>query len=108
MIQNGEGLFSIEMTLIKGLIVNVLLFQISRRTDVVTELRRQLMAAEEEDSLSYPPLNVTTGNHTCILFYASNFSLKASSSVLVDLTNATFVTQNVDTSASECSDSNTT
>ncbi|NXM51516.1 VAS1 ATPase, partial [Gymnorhina tibicen] len=82
--------------------------RISRRTDVVAELRRQLMAAEEEDSLSYPPLNVTIGNHTCILFYASNFSLKASSSVLIDLTNATFVTQNVDISASECSDSNTT
>ncbi|NWW20415.1 VAS1 ATPase, partial [Falcunculus frontatus] len=82
--------------------------RISRRTDVVTELRRQLMAAEEEDSLSYPPLNVTSGNFTCILFYASNFSLKANSSVLIDLTNATFVTQNVDISASECSDSNTT
>ncbi|NWV48376.1 VAS1 ATPase, partial [Daphoenositta chrysoptera] len=82
--------------------------RISRRTNVVTELRRQLMAAEEEDSLSYPPLNVTTGNYTCILFYASNFSLKANRSVLIDLTNATFVTENVDVSASECSDSNTT
>ncbi|XP_057234544.1 V-type proton ATPase subunit S1 [Malurus melanocephalus] len=81
--------------------------RISRRTDMVAELRRQLMAAEEEDSL-YPPLNVTTGNQTCILFYAGNFSLKASSSVLIDLTNATFLTQNVDISASECSDSNTT
>ncbi|NWR47449.1 VAS1 ATPase, partial [Regulus satrapa] len=83
--------------------------RISRRTDVVAEIRRQLMAAEEEDSLSsYPPLNVTTGNFTCILFHASNFSLKANSSVLIDLTNATFLTQNVDISASECSDSNTT
>ncbi|NXI10225.1 VAS1 ATPase, partial [Irena cyanogastra] len=82
--------------------------RISRRTDVVAELRRRLMADEEEDSLSYPPLNVTTGNLTCILFYASNFSLKANSSVLIDLTNATFLTQNVDISASECSDSNTT
>ncbi|NXW78008.1 VAS1 ATPase, partial [Hirundo rustica] len=82
--------------------------RISRRTDVVAGLRRQLMAAEEEDSLSYPPLNVTTGNNTCILFYASNFSLKANGSVLMDLTNATFLTQNVDISASECSDSNTT
>ncbi|NWX60671.1 VAS1 ATPase, partial [Promerops cafer] len=82
--------------------------RISRRTDVVTKLRRQLMAAEEEDSLSYPPLNVTSGNYTCILFYASNFSVKPSSSVLIDLTNATFLTQNVDISASECSDSNTT
>ncbi|NWS05609.1 VAS1 ATPase, partial [Motacilla alba] len=82
--------------------------RISRRTDAVAELRRQLMAAEEEESLSYPPLNVTTGNYTCILFYASNFSLKANSSVLIDLTNATFLTQSVDISASECSDSNTT
>ncbi|KFW05328.1 V-type proton ATPase subunit S1, partial [Eurypyga helias] len=82
--------------------------RITRRTDVVGELRRQLMATEEEDSLSYSPLNVTTGNNTCILFYASNFSLKANSSVFIDLTNATFVTQNVDISSSECSDINTT
>ncbi|NXV42159.1 VAS1 ATPase, partial [Uria aalge] len=82
--------------------------RISRRTDVVWELRRQLMATEEEDSLSYLPLNVTTGNETCILFYASNFSLNANSSVFIDLTNATFVTRSVDTSSSTCSDSNTT
>ncbi|XP_039582879.1 V-type proton ATPase subunit S1 [Passer montanus] len=82
--------------------------RISRRTDMVAEVRRQLMAAEEEESSSYPPLNVTIGNDTCILFYASNFSLKANSSVLIDLTNATFLMQNVDISASECSDSNTT
>ncbi|NWT93873.1 VAS1 ATPase, partial [Urocynchramus pylzowi] len=82
--------------------------RITRRSDVVAELRRQLMATEEEESLSYPPLNVTIGNQTCILFYASNFTLKANSSVLIDLTNATFLTQNVDISASECSDSNTT
>ncbi|NXU47960.1 VAS1 ATPase, partial [Turnix velox] len=82
--------------------------RISRRTDVVWELRRQLMATEEEDNLSYPPLNVTTGNKTCILFHASLFNLTANGSVSIDLTNATFVTQNVDTSASECSDFNTT
>ncbi|NWW84384.1 VAS1 ATPase, partial [Rhynochetos jubatus] len=82
--------------------------RITRRTDVVGELRRQLMATEEEDSLSYSPLNVTSGNDTCILFYAGNFSLKANSSVFIDLTNATFVTQNVDISSSECSDINTT
>ncbi|NXS35394.1 VAS1 ATPase, partial [Pomatostomus ruficeps] len=82
--------------------------RISKRTGVVAKLRRQLMAAQEEDSLSYPPLNVTTGNSTCILFYASNFTLKANRSVLIDLTNATFSTQSVDISASECSDSNTT
>ncbi|KAM6146927.1 V-type proton ATPase subunit S1 [Phoenicopterus ruber ruber] len=82
--------------------------RISRRTDVMWELRRQLMAIEEEDSLSYPPLNVTTGNDICILFYASNFSLKANNSVFIDLTNATFVTQKVDISSSECSDINTT
>ncbi|XP_068257545.1 V-type proton ATPase subunit S1 [Nyctibius grandis] len=82
--------------------------RISRRNDVVWELRRQLMATEEEGSLSYPPLNVTTGNDICILFYARNFSLKANNSVFIDLTNATFVTQNVDISSSECSDINTT
>ncbi|KAM6419619.1 LOW QUALITY PROTEIN: V-type proton ATPase subunit S1-like [Pluvialis apricaria] len=82
--------------------------RISRRMDVVWELRRQLMATEEEDSLSYPPLNVTTGNDICILFYASNFSLKANNSVFIDLTNATFLTQNVDISSSKCSDINTT
>ncbi|NWV31344.1 VAS1 ATPase, partial [Grantiella picta] len=82
--------------------------RISRRTYVVAESRRRLMAAEEEDSLSYSPLNVTTGNNTCILFYAGNFSLKASGSVLIDLTNATFLTRDVDISASECSESNTT
>uniref|UniRef100_A0A8C8B994 V-type proton ATPase subunit S1 n=1 Tax=Otus sunia TaxID=257818 RepID=A0A8C8B994_9STRI len=82
--------------------------RISRKTDVVWGLRRQLMATEEEDSLSYPPLNVTTGNDTCILFYARNFSLKANNSVFIDLTNATFITHNVDISSSECSDINTT
>ncbi|NWW35342.1 VAS1 ATPase, partial [Panurus biarmicus] len=82
--------------------------RISRTTGVVAELRRHLMADEEEDSLSYPPLNVTIGNYTCIFFHASNFSLKANNSVSIDLTNATFLTQNVDISASECSDSNTT
>lgn len=66
------------------------------------------MATEEEESLSYPPLNVTTGNASCILFYATNFSLKANNSVFIDLTNVTFVTQNVDVSSSECSDINTT
>ncbi|XP_063998076.1 V-type proton ATPase subunit S1 [Pogoniulus pusillus] len=81
--------------------------RISRRTDVVWELGRQLMATEEEESLSYPPLNVTTGNASCILFYATNFSLKANNSVFIDLTNVTFVTQNVDVSSSECSDINT-
>ncbi|XP_071589859.1 V-type proton ATPase subunit S1 isoform X1 [Heliangelus exortis] len=82
--------------------------RISRRTDEVWESRRQLMATEEEDSSSYPPLDVTTGNATCILFYARNFSLIANSSVLIDLTNATFVTKNVVISSSECSDTNTT
>ncbi|NXF36107.1 VAS1 ATPase, partial [Nyctibius bracteatus] len=82
--------------------------RISRRNDVMWKLRRQLMATEEEDSLSYPPLNVTAGNDICILFYARNFSLKANNSVFIDLTNVTFVTQNVDISSSECSDNNTT
>ncbi|XP_025907467.1 V-type proton ATPase subunit S1 [Nothoprocta perdicaria] len=82
--------------------------RISRRTDATWQLGRQLMATEEEDSLSNPVLNVTNGNYTCILFYASNFSLVANSSVLIDLTNITFIDQNVDISFSECSDTNST
>ncbi|NWU96397.1 VAS1 ATPase, partial [Upupa epops] len=82
--------------------------RIARRTAVEWKLRRQLMTTEEEDSLSYPPLNVTTGSHICILFYARNFSLKANNSVFIDLTNMTFVTQKVDISSSQCSDINTT
>ncbi|NXN95350.1 VAS1 ATPase, partial [Rhinopomastus cyanomelas] len=83
--------------------------RVSRRTDVEWKLRRQLMATEEEeDHLSYSPLNVTTGSDICILFYARNFSLKANNSVFIDLTNATFVTQKVDISSSQCSDINTT
>uniref|UniRef100_A0A663N6T7 ATPase H+ transporting accessory protein 1 n=1 Tax=Athene cunicularia TaxID=194338 RepID=A0A663N6T7_ATHCN len=74
---------------------NVTFENISRKTEVVWGLRRQLMATEEEDSLSYPPLNVTIGNDTCILFYARNFSLKANNSVFIDLTNTTFITQNL-------------
>lgn len=82
--------------------------RISRRTETMWNLRRQLMATEEEDSLPYPPVNVTIGNNTCILFYAGNFSLKANNSVFIDLTNATFVIPNVDISSSKCSDINTT
>ncbi|XP_035182786.1 V-type proton ATPase subunit S1 [Oxyura jamaicensis] len=82
--------------------------RISRRTETMWNLGRQLMATEEEDSLSYPPVNVTIGNNTCILFYAGNFSLKANNSVFIDLTNATFVIPNVDISSSKCSDINTT
>lgn len=86
----------------------MLLFQISRKPDVMWKLRRQLMATEEDDDSSYPPLNVTTGNNTCILFYASNFSLVVNGSVLIELTKATFVTRSVDISSSTCSDANTT
>ncbi|NXA30759.1 VAS1 ATPase, partial [Eudromia elegans] len=82
--------------------------RISRRTDTAWQLRRQLMATEEEDSLSNAVLNVTNRNYTCILFYASNFSLIADSSVFIDLTNRTFVNQDVDISSSECSDTNST
>uniref|UniRef100_A0A8C3PXD4 V-type proton ATPase subunit S1 n=1 Tax=Chrysolophus pictus TaxID=9089 RepID=A0A8C3PXD4_CHRPC len=82
--------------------------RISRKPDVMWKLRRQLMATEEEDDSSYPPLNVTTGNNTCILFYASNFSLVVNGSVLIELTEATFVTRSVDISSSTCSDANTT
>ncbi|TFK11506.1 leucine-rich repeat-containing protein 3 [Platysternon megacephalum] len=66
------------------------------------------MATEAEVTDAYYPLNVTNGTSTCILFYASNFSLTANKSVHADLTNLTFVSRKVDFSSSVCSDTNAT
>ncbi|KYO47536.1 V-type proton ATPase subunit S1 [Alligator mississippiensis] len=82
--------------------------RIPRITDVALKSRRQLMTIEVPDSILYPPLSVTNGTETCILMYASNFSITANKSVHVDLTNSTFVSRNVDFSSSACSAANTT
>lgn len=78
------------------------------RPDVVLESRRQLMAVEATVTVPDPPLNVTNGTNTCILFYASNFSLTANNSIHVDLTNLTFVSRKVNFTSSVCSATNTT
>lgn len=98
----------IEKFMLWKWIVVVLLSEIPRITDVALKSRRQLMTIEVPDSILYPPLSVTNGTETCILMYASNFSITANKSVHVDLTNSTFVSRNVDFSSSACSAANTT
>ncbi|XP_074871239.1 V-type proton ATPase subunit S1-like [Carettochelys insculpta] len=82
--------------------------RIPRRPDIVLETRRRLMATDATVTVPEPPLNVTNGTNTCILFYASNFSLTANKSIHVDLTNVTFVSRKVDFSSSACSATNAT
>ncbi|XP_066489757.1 V-type proton ATPase subunit S1-like [Tiliqua scincoides] len=65
--------------------------------------RRQLMAVENKKmNDSYPPLKISNGTHTCILFYATNVTLTVNTTVLIDLTNLTFVSQLVNTNLSDC------
>ncbi|ETE67864.1 V-type proton ATPase subunit S1 [Ophiophagus hannah] len=71
--------------------------------------KRQLMSVESEVIDLYPPLNVTNGtNTTCILFYATNFTLTINTTVHMNLTNSTFIFHDVDTTSSVCSDTNAT
>ncbi|KAM8972075.1 V-type proton ATPase subunit S1-like, partial [Pelodytes ibericus] len=70
------------------------------------KLGRQLLSTST--TVQYPPLNVTNGNNTCILIYATQFLITVNNTSPFDLTNATFITQMANTSLSECSDSNTT
>ncbi|KAJ6654112.1 hypothetical protein lerEdw1_007476 [Lerista edwardsae] len=65
--------------------------------------RRQLMAVEnKKNNDSYPPLKIYNGTQTCILFYATNFSLLLNQSIPINLTNRTFVSPNVNTASSDC------
>ncbi|XP_063165418.1 V-type proton ATPase subunit S1-like [Candoia aspera] len=83
--------------------------QVPVRHDVMWHSRRQLMSVERQEIDSYPPLNVTNGTDiTCILFYATNFSLTVNSSVDINLTNLTFLFHDVNTTSSVCSDTNAT
>uniref|UniRef100_A0ABM5GG65 V-type proton ATPase subunit S1-like n=1 Tax=Pogona vitticeps TaxID=103695 RepID=A0ABM5GG65_9SAUR len=85
--------------------------KVPMKSGVAWHTRRQLLSAEDQENNEYRPLNVTSeanGTDTpCILFYATNFSLIANGSELIDLTNLTFLHQNVDFSLSNCSDTNT-
>ncbi|XP_078513268.1 V-type proton ATPase subunit S1-like [Lissotriton helveticus] len=71
--------------------------------------RRRLMAeATVVDTVPYPPMNVTNGTNTCIIFYATNISMTVNGTIKLDLTNKTFVSGDVDTNSSDCSPGNTT
>ncbi|XP_039617078.1 V-type proton ATPase subunit S1-like [Polypterus senegalus] len=67
---------------------------------------RQLMAVSSSDPVAFPPLNITNGTNTCIIFYATNLTLTANRSIQIDLTNFTFVANMVNYSASKCNESN--
>ncbi|KAH0616557.1 hypothetical protein JD844_027753 [Phrynosoma platyrhinos] len=76
------------------------------KLDLAWHNRRQLMSAENQETDLYRPLNVTNdvNGTTCILFYATNFSLTINQ-LYLNLTDLTFMHQHVDTSLSNCSDS---
>uniref|UniRef100_A0ACB8FPY2 Uncharacterized protein n=1 Tax=Sphaerodactylus townsendi TaxID=933632 RepID=A0ACB8FPY2_9SAUR len=66
------------------------------------------MSAEMQDNRLYAPVYALNGTQPCILFYATNFSLITKKGDLVDLSNLTFGSSNVDTSSSECLPTNAT
>lgn len=68
---------------------------------------RRLMASDSTRPVPYPPVNVTNGTDTCILFHAASLQLKANGT-LIDLTNETFISRSVDTDSSTCSTKNVT
>nr|XP_056703176.1 V-type proton ATPase subunit S1-like [Euleptes europaea] len=70
--------------------------------------RRHLMSADAQDNSLYSPVYALNGSEPCILFYATNFSLISNNGDLVDLSNLTFGSHNVDTSLSVCLPTNAT
>nr|XP_060635526.1 V-type proton ATPase subunit S1-like [Anolis sagrei ordinatus] len=88
--------------------------RVPMKLDLAWHSRRQLMSAEDQGNDKYRPLNVTNdvNGTTCILFYATNFSLtykpNENTAVDMDLTDLTFMHQNVNTNSSECSENNAT
>ncbi|KAM3925225.1 V-type proton ATPase subunit S1-like [Leptodactylus fuscus] len=75
--------------------------------DMVYKNGRELLATDT--AMASTPLNVTNASDvTCILIYAQKFLLTANKTKPFDLTNATFELFSVNTSLSECSDTNTT
>lgn len=80
--------------------------KVVKSLDMVYKKGRELLATDTP--IPYSPLNVTNGSDVpCILIYATKFAVKVNSS-WIDLTNVTFEVPSVDTSLSECSDTNTT
>ncbi|KAJ1161230.1 hypothetical protein NDU88_001717 [Pleurodeles waltl] len=82
--------------------------KIHRSFDEISARRRRLMAESAVATVPYPPLNVTNGTDTCIIFYATNISLTVNETIHLDVTNQTFITRAADTSSSSCSTGNTT
>uniref|UniRef100_UPI00398EB111 V-type proton ATPase subunit S1-like n=1 Tax=Pristiophorus japonicus TaxID=55135 RepID=UPI00398EB111 len=80
---------------------------IKRTTVGMIQTGRRLMATDSTSSVPYPPLNITNGTNTCILFHATSLQL-AANGTLIDLTNETFISNSVDSSSSICSTTNTT
>ncbi|XP_070611531.1 V-type proton ATPase subunit S1-like isoform X2 [Erythrolamprus reginae] len=82
------------------------------RHDIMWHSKRQLMSVENKVTGTYPPLNVTNVTNgtqsTCILFYATNFTLTVNTTIHLNLTNSTFLFDDVDTTSSRCSDTNAT
>ncbi|XP_030071972.1 V-type proton ATPase subunit S1 [Microcaecilia unicolor] len=77
-------------------------------TAVVSQAGRRLMETDEQPpTVPDRPFNWTSGNETCILMYATTFTLKIGE-LAFNLANKTFISQEVDASSSYCSDTNTT
>ncbi|XP_078076275.1 V-type proton ATPase subunit S1-like [Mustelus asterias] len=93
--------FSVIYTALRPSVVN------RKSNDGLIQTGRRLMTTDSTSSVPYPPLNVTNGTNTCILFYATSLQLKANGT-LIDLTNETFISNSVDSSSSVCSTTNTT
>ncbi|XP_060100529.1 V-type proton ATPase subunit S1-like [Heteronotia binoei] len=70
--------------------------------------RRQLRSAEVQDNSLFAPVYAFSGSQPCILFYATHFSLIVNNSELIDLSNLTFASHQVDTNLSECLPTNAT
>ncbi|XP_072408779.1 V-type proton ATPase subunit S1-like isoform X1 [Chiloscyllium punctatum] len=80
---------------------------IRKASNEVGQTGRRLMTTDSTSSVLYPPLNVTNGTNTCILFHATRLQLTANG-ILIDLTNKTFISNSVDSTNSMCSTTNTT
>ncbi|XP_078424502.1 V-type proton ATPase subunit S1-like [Cetorhinus maximus] len=80
---------------------------IRKTNDGVIQTGRRLMTTDSTSPVPYPPLNITNGTNTCILFHATSLQLTANGT-LIDLTNETFISNSVDSSSSVCSTTNTT
>ncbi|XP_059508221.1 V-type proton ATPase subunit S1b isoform X1 [Stegostoma tigrinum] len=80
---------------------------IRKTSNEVVQTGRRLMTTDSFSSVLYPPLNVTNGTNTCILFHATSLQLTANGT-LFDLTNKTFISNSVDSTNSICSTTNST